>query len=111
LPEFPDTDVITIYDDTVDLSDYTHKNILNEAYMDYVAAMDEDLYDAITYRRNFDMHLAGINYEDEYANISTGRINWQEIISNYEFLGTQYDVLDGKLPRARTKSLSILINT
>jgi len=105
-PEFPDNENIIVYNDNINLN--LHTNVLNDEYINYIESMDSELYNEISYSRSVSMRLISKVGDGEALEIDNGDAGWQEIISNYDFLNTQYDVLKGKLPENKFQMVLIV---
>lgn len=102
---FPETEDVILYDHKVNVN--LHVNKLNESYLEYLNAMNPKWYNSISYNRSINMNIVN-KVGDNYVKLNTGQAGWQEIIANYEFLNTQYDVLKGKLPETRNQIVLIV---
>jgi putative ABC transport system permease protein len=98
-PEFPDKQKVFFYDDNYNVN--FHNNILSDEYMEYLDEMDKKLYNSISLNRRISMNLLNQTTDGIIVRMDTGYAGWQEIIDNYEFLETQYDVLTGSLPKGK----------
>lgn len=108
LVPFPDTEEVIIHnpdDDKINVN--MHWNYLNESYLQYVQAMDSSLYNSITYSRKIAMNIVTKLSNSTYSN-NIGKTGWQEIISNPEFLTSQYDVLKGTIPTDKNQLVLII---
>ncbi|MDD4315612.1 MAG: ATP-binding cassette domain-containing protein [Clostridia bacterium] len=85
------------------------KNNITQEYLDYVAAIDPKLVNAVTYERSVNMNFICKAGED-YRKVSTEDAGWQEILSNEEYLEGQVKVLAGeRLPTAYNE-LAIVVD-
>lgn len=83
---------------------YIKNNITDEYIENVINTIDKELIIGITYERDMEINFyidseyrtAVSNNEEYYARLSTS--TWQEMIDNTPFIGSQYDVLEGKLP-------------
>ena len=109
---FPDGQVIYKYDDTEALSDMYHVNFLSEEYVDYVDGLRSisfgheqpvvlDIQKVYSVPVNLlTKNIAGkviavsVTQENMFSQVSL----FQELLSNKDFIDTQYDLLGGTYP-------------
>lgn len=106
LGDFPEEEVMYSYDAQASL--ITHTNIMNDALIDYIEAMDPTFYTSISYMSAMQLHIISNPSEDIYSkvNIQTtqstipGESNlvYQQLPSNPSFVQSQYDILSGSYP-------------
>ncbi len=100
--DFPDTENILSYDP--DENSRTHTNIITDEFLDYLGAMDESLYNSISYTRRVSIILLAGTENGDYIKVGTRSSsnpfaifntnnNFNEIPSDREFIESQYDLL------------------
>ena len=109
---FPDNTTVSAFDSTPDL----HTNRISDAFVDYLGAMDESYYNAITYSRSMAMRLVSITSGGNPKLISStgGGLfafsrTFYELPSNEAFILGQYDILSGKYPTSK-EELVLVVN-
>jgi len=103
--EFPDENIIYAYDE--EAASILHTNILDEDFVQYLEAMDEDLYNSISYTRAIPLNVVTETSIGTYELVSTGdsQISFfssgqilNELPNNKDFVLSQYDLLAGTYP-------------
>lgn len=104
---FPDDGIIRPYDPT-DLFN-PHINVMNEAFIAYLEAMDPSLYNAISFSRAMAIQLLARSEYGDYRLVSSNEKNsFLEIPNNPEFIQSQYDVLSGHYPEKENELVLII---
>lgn len=107
---YPDYEYVIPYSSPLieQLKGLITKNVFTDDYIEYLNAMNKDWVSGIQYIRPVEINLVSktfINWgsgpEPHYKKVDRADANLQELIDNYEYMVTQYDVLDieGKLPQ------------
>lgn len=120
--EYPEEQYIYPYDPSLSID--AHYNNISQKYIEYLDAMDKDLYNSIALNRRVEMNILG-NAGGELKKINITQSGWQELIGVYtsqagiqeligvvtnqanrpelieneEFLDSQYDVVAGRKPQ------------
>jgi putative ABC transport system permease protein len=100
--KFPDSNNIYPYDP--DENATLHENQIDRNYIEYVSAMDDSLYNSISYTRRVAINLLALNNGEGYIKVgtrsSTGPFaifnsnnNFSEMPDNRDFIESQYDLL------------------
>lgn len=97
-PQFPDDEKIIIYNDDFNIN--MHYNKIDDDYINYINNIDQKLINSVSFNRNIFMNVLKKTDSGDIVKINNRQAGWQEIISNYTFLNTQYDVLRGRLPQS-----------
>ena len=97
-PQFPDDEKIIIYNDDFNIN--MHYNKIDDNYINYINNIDQKLINSVSFNRNIFMNVLKKTDSGDIVKINNRQAGWQEIISNYTFLNTQYDVLRGRLPQS-----------
>ena len=94
---FPDTDEIIV---TTAISNYEQISNMDVEFLDYIGNLDESKYAILNYNRSIKMRLISKldDSEDPYKMMNNPSY-FTEVIDDYDFLSTQYDVLTGTLPK------------
>lgn len=110
-PEFPVLKKIFV-EKAFDMSKIMNKNNISQEYIDYVTNnLDKEWYNDIIYKTGMALNIYGKNTgADVYSKIVTNSSAWQMLLKE-EFLTTQYDVLDGKLPSNKNEIVIIVDKT
>lgn len=125
LPEYPDSDKITVYEPQ---GMQFHYNAITQKYVDYVNAMDSTLYNDVSYSYGITSHVLSKNVVDdggvtsvEYKRVNTASSDmmssimgtqsgvWQELSTSQSFVQSQYDIIDGKYP-AEKNELALIVD-
>jgi putative ABC transport system permease protein len=102
--EFPAGDVIYSYDSATNTT--LHTNIINQSYLNYIAAMDSSLYNSISYSRGLEMNVlvktdAGpvkkVSSRQSTSFLGTSNGYFNEIPNSRTFIESQYDILAPEL--------------
>jgi putative ABC transport system permease protein len=104
---FPDESII--YSDDSAANTITHTNIIDDAFLDYLNAMDLSLYNSISYTKAITMNVIAETNAGGYIRVSSGTSDFgfmissgtmSEIPNSPEFIQSQYDTLIGTYPNA-----------
>jgi len=104
---FPDESII--YSDDSAANTITHTNIIDDAFLDYLNAMDSSLYNSISYTKAITMNVIAETNAGGYIRVSSGTSDFgfmassetmSEIPNSPEFIQSQYDTLIGTYPNA-----------
>ncbi len=105
--EFPSGNEVEIY--TRDLSTMVYFNDITDEYIDYVKAMPQEYYKAVSFSNALDMLVLRKDGE-EVKKVSLSKRTmmgsqqiWQEMLPNNSFMREQYSVLAGKLPENKNE--------
>ena len=91
---FPDEDKVYPY---LRSPNYTHINKISLEFEEYLNQLDPNLYNAITYRRQFYFYLM-VQSEEKYRYVSSSTLRFQELLNNDEYMQGEYQVIAGKYP-------------
>jgi putative ABC transport system permease protein len=114
--EFPAGDVIYSYDSAQNTT--VHTNIINQSYLDYIAAMDSTLYNSISYSRGLEMNVlvktdAGpvkkVSSRQSTSFLGTSNGYFNEIPNSRTFIESQYDILAPELGSRYPSNASELV--
>ena len=103
----PDESII--YSDDSAANTITHTNIIDDAFLDYLNAMDLSLYNSISYTKAITMNVIAETNAGGYIRVSSGTSDFgfmissgtmSEIPNSPEFIQSQYDTLIGTYPNA-----------
>ncbi len=84
-----------------------HYNNLSSEYLNYIAEMDESLYNTITYENKTNLNL--IFEKDGYYNdISSINSNTNVLSSDLDYVKSQYDLLSGHYPENKNEILLVV---
>jgi len=83
---------------------YTANNITDEYIENVIEKIDPDLLNGIIYNRDFEVNfytnngymIQTVDGENYYSRLSTSA--WQEMLNNNNFIDSQYNILEGRLP-------------
>ncbi|HPQ45967.1 MAG TPA: ATP-binding cassette domain-containing protein [Clostridia bacterium] len=100
--DFPDNGIILSYDP--DENSRTHTNIITDEFLGYLGAMDDSLYNSISYSRRVSIILLAKTESGDYVKVGTRSSsspfamfntnnNFNEIPSDRDFIESQYDLL------------------
>ncbi|MDZ4197323.1 MAG: ATP-binding cassette domain-containing protein [Candidatus Izemoplasmatales bacterium] len=112
---FPTNSIITPYDRQEATT--THTNIINQAFIDYLNAMDPTLRNSISYSRAIGIHLLAQTSSGGVIKVvntagtsffSSGTRVISEVPNNPAFILSQYDVLSGTYPTDYTKLVLVV---
>jgi putative ABC transport system permease protein len=104
-PEFPTANEIYAYNQSEATT--IHTNNIDDAFLDYLDAMDTDLYNSISYSSSVALHIVAQTSAGGYIKVPTttggsmffgSNSVFSEIPDNPEFIQSQYDVLAGMYP-------------
>ncbi len=111
--EFPSGDKVEIY--TRDISTMVYYNDITDEYVNYVKAMPEEYYKAVSYTNSLDMLVLRKDGE-EVKKVSLSKRTmmgsqqiWQEMLPNNSFMKEQYSVLAGKMPENKNE-LALIVD-
>lgn len=109
LEEYPDGD--GIYINEMKIEGLTHENTITDEYVEYVKKMDQSLVNNIQYVKGIQMNVIAKTDSGEFKSIASqtnddlmkilganGPIG-SELLSNENFIRTQYDVIAGHYPK------------
>lgn len=93
---------------------YTTNEITDEYIENVIEKIDPSLLNGISYGRDMRINFFTnngemkqvVNGEEYYVRLSTSV--WQEMLSNIEFIDSQYDVLEGKLPQEKDEIVIVV---
>lgn len=112
--DFPSSTVVTEYNSRPD----EHINNISTTFIDYLEDMPSSYYNAMTYSRAMAMQLVSKTSGGSYKLLSsTGggtfslARSFYELPNNISFIGSQYDVLAGRLPDlTKTNELVMIVD-
>jgi putative ABC transport system permease protein len=115
LAEYPEGHVIYINKLSEMVEGLRIKNDLTDEYINTVIKnIDPSLYNSITYEYGINMNIYKLMADSTYRKLSSG--SWSLLAENenaenpYAFLVSQYDVLEGNLPKSMDEAV-IVVNT
>lgn len=111
--EYPDDDIVYNYDDTDALSNLYHVNYLTEEYVAYVDQLKSMTYGrgdpvVLDIQKSYaaPMNMLTLNAAGKAVAVTTTQQSmmgetslFQELLSNKDFIDTQYDLLGGTYPQ------------
>jgi putative ABC transport system permease protein len=112
--DYPDTTIITEYNSAPP----EHRNNISDEFVDYLQAMPNEFYNAITYSRAMSMRVISRTSNDGYNLVSSTTLggnpfafvrNFYELPNNEQFILSQYDVLAGTFPTSDQKDKLVLV--
>ncbi len=111
LPEFPALKKLFV-EKAADMSKIMSKNNITQEYIDYVNNnLDKAWYNDIIYKTGMSLNIYGkIVGADVYSKIENRSSAWQMLLKE-DFLTTQYEVLDGKMPSNKNEIVIIVDKT
>lgn len=108
--EFPKNKEIYPYDPTK--TAISHTNVLTDKYMDYVAKIDGNLLDGVSYSRSINMNI--LKKQDGKATaVNLGNINFTSYPNKQgdkssSYLKQYYDILAGDFPSEKTQMVLVV---
>ncbi|TVP86460.1 MAG: ATP-binding cassette domain-containing protein [Acholeplasmataceae bacterium] len=109
---FPETDFVTPLVPTSNINVYTHANIMTQDYIDYIQALDSNLYDDITMTYSVSPVFLRMRPDETVHHISNSAFRINELAAdNPEYLLTQYDILAGEFPEPDSFDAVIVVNS
>ncbi|MGE4320042.1 MAG: ATP-binding cassette domain-containing protein [Acholeplasmataceae bacterium] len=103
--EFPDTNLIYSFDPQTAV--ITHTNIITDDFLTYLDAMDQNLYNSITYSRAVQLNIISQTTSGYNADVSS---YFNELPNNPEFIQSQYDILEGTYPTNMNEVVIVVDN-
>lgn len=113
---FPSEDIV--YSNDPVTSQVTHSNILNDEFVSYLEAMDEDYYTSISYTSSMDMRIIKENSNGTYDLVSQvidnsdnpfgGSSSYNQLPDNQSFVESQYDIISGSYPQNANEAVLIV---
>ncbi len=96
--EFPETDYVIPYEPNQSMAGIkVSANIITEEYVNYVKGINKSLLSSVQYLHSINVAVLGRDTNNNVLKISTGNVNWQELLWD-DFMKSQYDVLKGGYP-------------
>ncbi len=106
LERFPD--VRQIFPFQRQISSVQHINIIEDDYLDHLAALDPVYYHDIMIRRSVNMNILHRRPNDQVSRINTGAVNFEPLLGNPEFFADNYDILEGRHPENHQELLLVV---
>ncbi|MFI3229467.1 MAG: ABC transporter ATP-binding protein/permease [Bacillota bacterium] len=110
-----DGDVFYSYDSEANTA--YHDNIITQEYLDYVWAMDEDYYSAITYTRSMTLNVVAQTGDASYKMVSTSSSmsfysssDFFEIPDSQSFIESQYNLLGDSVYPTEYNQLALVVD-
>ena len=100
--EFPNTNYITV---TNSVTNYQHVNQINNEFVSYLDNLEKEKYTVIDYSRTINMRILK-KTDTSIKSISTSYFS--EMINDYDFFNSQYDVIYGNLPKEFNEVLLVI---
>lgn len=94
--EFPDTKEIYPYDRQT--SPIFHYNNINDTFLEYLAGLNKDWYNSISYQRALKINVIIKTANGGYLKVNSNSSYFNEIPDNQTFIESQYEKLDGNYP-------------
>ena len=91
MEEYPNSNVITITNEYS--SYYSHVNVFDTEYLDYIKNMDKSIYTVIDYGSSLNMHV--LTYYDEHYEYLSGSSYVKCLNDDINYLKDEYDLLYG----------------
>ena len=92
--EFPDNDEITV---TKTVTNYEAISKIDKDFLEYIGNLDSSKYTILNYNRSIRLKLVS-KLQDGTYKLLFNPSYFTEIVDDYAFMESQYDVLAGKLP-------------
>ena len=111
--EFPEGNVIVLYDRTQD--NILHTNFINQNYLDYLLQMNTSWYNDISYGYSVELNVVTKTSLDAYIKVPTSLNNifftnyyFSELPTNQTFVESQYEVIEGGYPVNKNQAVLIV---
>lgn len=106
LERFPD--VRQIFPFQRQISSVQHINVIEDDYLDHLAALDPVYYHDIMIRRSVNMNILHRRPNDQVSRINTGAVNFEPLLGNPDFFADNYDILEGRHPENHQELLLVV---
>lgn len=92
--EYPDNDEITV---TRTITNYEAISKIDKDFLEYIGNLDESKYTILNYNRSIRLKLVS-KLEDGTYKFLFNPSYFTEIVDDYDFMMSQYEILSGKIP-------------